>query len=398
MGEYAKMRFAYKVKDIMTLQIKRILNQKKYVLRVSFNIAISLCICELILNIGFNINAYLTRQFFSSAEIRKVLIGGDTKEISMEDTWLQDDRIQEYRTITEAKIPIEKIDCAYDTEFTTFDITVFQNHNTVFFEDEYQIEKVKKTEKIKKGILVNTKYAELLGKDIIGTKVTFSYCNQKYTIPIIGVIDAIACENFSPDYQAAMYVSKDCLKVDTKKCDYVELEVKSYENVITFIDEFEPDGYIVNSQYEDAERGIYVLKFIDVIIGILVFVFVMYSITGTANAMQALNDEKKKSITLLTILGYGRQELHVMEGVENLFVGGFSGMFGGLLAYILIKILFYSKLLAFSEISSELVFRYNFSVWFIGMGIGVFITMVCSFKLLHRNLKRDLIAEIKNIE
>lgn len=397
MGEYAKMRFAYRMKDIIVLQVKRILNQKKYVLRVSFNIAISLCICELVLNIGFNINAYLTRQFFSSAEIRKILIEEDTKKINIEDTWLQDDRIQEYRMITAAKIPMEKIDCAYDTEFTTFDITVFENYTSIFFEDEYQVERAKETEAIKKGILVNSKYAELLGEDVIGTKATFSYCNKKYMIPIVGIIDAIACENFSPDYQAAMYVSQDCLKADSPKCDYVELEVKNYKDVISFVDEFDSDGYSVNSQYEDAERGIYVLKLVDVIIAALVFVFVMYSITGTANAMQALNDEKKKNITLLTILGYGRHQLYVMEGVENLFVGCFSGMFGGLLSYILTKIISYSKLLAFSEISSELVFRYNFSVWFIGMGIGVFITMVCSFKLLHRNLKQDVIAEIKSI-
>lgn len=397
MGEYAKMRFACRMKDIITLQVKRILNQKKYVLRVSFNIAISLCICELVLNIGFNMNAYLARQFFSSAEIRKVLIGEDTERINIVDAWLQDDRIQEYRMITAAKIPIEKIDCAYDTDFTTFDITVFQKYTPIFFEDEYQVERVKDIEAIKKGILVNSKYAELLGKDVIGTKVTFSYCNQEYTIPVVGIIDAIACENFSPDYQAAMYISQDCLKADSQKCDYVELEVKNYADVISFVDEFDADGYSVNSQYEDAESGIYILKFVDIIIAVLVFVFVMYSITGTANAMQALNDEKKKNITLLTILGYGRHQLYVMEGVETLFAGCFSGMFGGLLSYLLIKIISYSGLLAFSEISSELVFRYNISVWFIGMGIGVFITMVCSLKLLHRNLKQDLIAEIKSL-
>lgn len=165
-------------------------------MRVSFNIVISLCICELVLNIGFNINAYLTKQFFSSAEIRKILIEEDTKKINIEDTWLEDDRIQEYRMITATKIPIEKIDCAYDTEFTTFDITVFENYTSIFFEDEYQVERAKETEKIKKGILVNTKYAELLGENVIGTKATFSYCNKKYTIPIVGIIDAIACENF----------------------------------------------------------------------------------------------------------------------------------------------------------------------------------------------------------
>ncbi|MBD5087630.1 MAG: FtsX-like permease family protein [Clostridiales bacterium] len=382
--------------DILQYIMARWKQYKTSICIIIVNLIFGICICNFFVNFSINAEEYLKKHFFSNGKIRQITIHNNGQPFGREEEFMDDKMIIDIRKIVETGIPIAKVGKKAIKDSLNLELTIFDSDN-LFFKDDYKVSEWNPDYNWKNGIVITSSFLKLFSDKIMNEKVTFKCQGKKYQLPIVGVIDDVLNENFEEDYKASMYVHVDNLNLKDYEYKSITVQVENYKDVKRVRDKYLNTGFELVSSYDEAERFSNIMNIIKIVLLFIISIFIGFSTIGIMNTLNSLSEIKKRSLTLIRILGFSKKDVYKIEQLENFLLGLIGGLGGVILSMSITNLITKLNVFHFENISINGLFHYNGYTAVFSILLSVFITCLCGIRVMRTNLGSDIVKHMKEL-